>query len=150
MWLGRSRFVAREFAWMDGVIHLFSPASSAIVSTLLPTVFLERREHKQTVMLSIDVKDAFLTVQQKTPTIVNCQMADGTVVSYGLGRVLPGQRDGSLLWHKDITQLLRDQLSMTPHTPYPCMLKTRGNSCFLLIHVDDILVVGRRDFVMEK
>ena len=150
VWLGRSRFVAREFAWMDGVIHLFSPASSAIVSTLLPTVFLERREHKQTVMLSIDVKDAFLTVQQKTPTIVNCQMADGTVVSYGLGRVLPGQRDGSLLWHKDITQLLRDQLSMTPHTPYPCMLKTRGNSCFLLIHVDDILVVGRRDFVMEK
>ena len=62
--------------------------------------------------------------------------------------MLPGQRDGSLLWHKDITQLLRDQLSMTPHTPYPCMLKTRGNSCFLLIHVDDILVVGRRDFVM--
>jgi len=38
-------------------------------------------------MLSIDVKDAFLTEQQKTPTAVNCQMADGTVVSYGLGRV---------------------------------------------------------------
>ena len=23
VWLGRSRFVAREFAWMDGVIHFF-------------------------------------------------------------------------------------------------------------------------------
>ena len=89
-------------------------------------------------------------MQQKTPTVVNCQMADGTAVSYGLGRVLPGQRDSSLLWHKDITQLLRDQLGMTPHTPYPCMLKTSDTSCFVLIHFDDILVVGRRDFVMEK
>ena len=49
-----------------------------------------------------------------------------------------------------VTQLLRDQLDMTPHTPYPCMLKTSDNSCFVLIHVDDILVVGRRDIVMEK
>ena len=62
--------------------------------------------------------------------------------------MLPGQRDGSLLWHKDNIQLLRDKLGMTPHTPYPCMLKTRVTSCFVLNHVDDILVVGRRDFVM--
>jgi hypothetical protein len=67
-----------------------------------------------------------------------------------LGRVLPGQRDGSLLWHRDITTLMRSELGMTPHTPCPCILKSEDNSCFVLIHVDDILTFGRRDFVMNK
>ena len=38
-WLRRSRLVAREFAWMDAEREsLFSPASNAIVSRLLPEV----------------------------------------------------------------------------------------------------------------
>ena len=41
VWLQRSRFVAREFAWMDGERDsLFSPASSAISSSLLLQFFL--------------------------------------------------------------------------------------------------------------
>ena len=31
-----------------------------------------------------------------------------------------------------------------------CILKSKDNSCFVLIHIDDILVVGKRDFVMNK
>lgn len=54
-------------------------------------------------MASIDVKDAFPTVQQEVPTRVTCTAdAAGSSVSYSLGRVLPGQRDGSLLWYKDL------------------------------------------------
>ena len=151
IWLRRSRFVAREYAWMEGErSDLFSPASSSIVARLLPTMYLEMREHCSCVMASIDIKDAFLTVVQEVPTVVHCQLADGSQTSFGLGRVLPGQRDGSLMWHKDITKLLREELGMTPHVPYPCMLKNEDNSCFVLIHVDDILVVGKREFVMEK
>ena len=39
---------------------------------------------------------------------------------------------------------------MTQHIPYPCILKTSDSSCFVLIRVDDILVVGRREFAMQK
>ena len=151
IWLRRSRLVAREFAWMDSERDsLFSPASNAIVARLLPTMFLEMREDSDCVMVSIDVKDAFLTVKQQTATVVNCTLADGEVQPYGLGRVLPGQRDGSLLWHRDITSVLHEKLGMTAHVPCPCVLKSADNSCYALIHVDDILVVGKRDFVMNR
>ena len=69
----------------------FSPASSSIVARLLPSMFLEMREHSSAVMVSIDIKDAFLTVVQETPTVVHCQLADRSRTSYGLGRALPGQ-----------------------------------------------------------
>ena len=39
---------------------------------------------------------------------------------------------------------------MEVHEPYPCILKTPDNSCIVLIHVDDILVVGKRKFVIER
>ena len=108
------------------------------------------KQHAEAVMASIDVKDAFLTVKQKTPTVVTCKLADGREVQYGLGRVLPGQRDGSLLWHQDITTVLCEELGMSQHVPYPCILKITDSSCFALIDVDDILVVGRREFVLQK
>ena len=93
-------------------------------------------------MMAIDIKDAFLTVAQQTPTVVSCQLANGEVRDYSLGKVLPGQRDGSLLWHQGITGLLKSELSMEEHIPYPCILKTPDASCMVLAHVDDILVVG--------
>ena len=69
IWLRRSRFVAREFAWLEPEREsLFSPASGSIISRVLPTVFLERREKENLVMASLDVRDAFLTVkQERTP-----------------------------------------------------------------------------------
>ena len=133
---------------MDAELEsLFSPASNAIVARLLPTKFLEMLEHGDGMMVRIDVKDAVLTVKQETPTIVKCLLADGETRACGLGRVLPGQRDGSLLWHRNITALMKNELNMTPHAPCPCILKSEDNSCFVLIHVDDILAVGRREFV---
>ena len=106
IWLRVSRLVAREFAWMDSERDsLFSPASNTIVARLLPTMFLEMKENSDCVMVSIGVKDAFLTVKQQTAMVVNCTLADGEVQPYGLGRVLPGQRDGSLLWHRVMKNL---------------------------------------------
>ena len=150
IWLRRSRFVAREFAWMDSERDsLFSPASSSIVARLF-VMYLDMKEHAQSVRASIDVKDAFLTVKQRTPTVITCKLADGREVQCGLGRVLPGQRDGSRLWHQDISKVLCEELGMSQHVPYPYILKTADNRCFVLSHVDDILVVGRREFVLQK
>ena len=41
VWLRRSRFVAREFSWLEPEReNLFSPASGSIISRILPTIFL--------------------------------------------------------------------------------------------------------------
>ena len=151
IWLRRSRFVAREFQWMDSERNdLFSPASSSIVARLLPVMHSDMKGHVDAVMVGIDIKDAFLTVQQRTPTELTCKLADASEVNYRLGHVFPGQRDGSLLWHQDITKVLCEELCMEQHAPYPCILKSADGSCLVLTHVDDILVVGKKGFVMQK
>ena len=151
IWLRRSRFVAREFAWLQPEREsLFSPASGSIISRVLPTLFLQMREHSNSVLVSLDVRDAFLTVMQQCPTLVHTTDAGGTTRSFSLGRVLPGQRDGSLLWYRDITDFLKSKLDMVEHEPYPCVLATRDRSCAVMIHVDDMLIVGRKDFVLGK
>ena len=151
IWLRRSRFVAREFAWLEPEREsLFSPASGSIISRVLPTLFLEGRAEKNTVMASIDVRDAFLTVKQRCPTLVHTTDANGVTRSFSLGRVLPGQRDGSLLWYQDVTDFLKQEFNMEECESYPCVLKTKDNSCILMIHVDDLLVVGDHEFVTEK
>lgn len=74
-WLCRSRFVAREFAWMDQEREsLFSPASSSIVSRLLPAMFLQLREHSNAIMMSLDIKDAFLQSSSRTPLLFIVRM----------------------------------------------------------------------------
>ena len=143
--------MAREFAWLQPEREsLFSPASGSIISRVLPTMFLQMREHSNSVLACLDVRDAFLTVVQQCPTLVHTTDAGGTTRSFSLGRVLPGQRDGSLLWYKDITELLKSQLDMTEHEPYPCVLATRDGSCAAMIHVDDMLIAGRKGFIMGK
>ena len=148
IWLRRSRFVAREFAWLEPEREsLFSPASGSIISRILPTIFLEQRERRNMVLASLDVRDAFLTVTQERPTLVHTTDAQGVARSYALGRVLPGQRDGSLLWYQAITSFLKAKLDLVEHEPYPCILKSKDGSCVVMIHVDDLLIVGGRDYV---
>ena len=151
IWLRRSRFVAREFAWLEPEREsLFSPASGSIISRILPTIFLEMRDMEDAILASLDVRDAFLTVQQECPTLVHTSDAGGNVRSFALGRVLPGQRDGSLLWYKAITSYLKKTLDLEEHAPYPCVLKSKDNSCIVMIHVDDLLVAGRKSFVLGR
>ena len=84
VWLRRSRFVAREFAWLQSDRDaLFSPASSGIVARL-SAMFLDLRSREDAIMASIDVKDAFSIVPQQTPATVKCQLADGQ------SKLLPG------------------------------------------------------------
>ena len=152
IWLRRSRLVAREYTWLQPDREaLFSPATSNIASRILPICFLALREHQDTMMLAIDVKDAFLTVKQEQPTRVRCTDASGKSVSYSLGRVLPGQRDGSLLWHRDLVKFVGEStLGMEEFEAYPSILRSKLGDCLLMIHVDDLLVVGSRKAVTEQ
>ena len=84
IWLRRSRFVAREFAWLEPEREsLFSPASGgSIISRILPTIFLEMRDMEDAILASLDVRDAFLTVQQECPTLVHTSDAGGNVRNF--------------------------------------------------------------------
>ena len=123
IWLRRSRLVAREYIWLQLDREcLFSPATSNIASRVLPACcFLVLKEHKDVFMVSIDVKDAFLTVVQEVETKVQ---ACGEILS--LGRVLPGQRDGSLRWYRDLHRFTKDCFVETVEfKPYPSILKSK-------------------------
>ena len=74
-------------------------------------------------MLALDAKDAFSTVEQEQPTRVRCTNAAGISITYSLGRVLPGQRDRSLLWQKSLVKFLSgSSLQMKENEAYPLVL----------------------------
>ncbi|CAE7496760.1 RE1 [Symbiodinium microadriaticum] len=99
-YLRRSRFVGREYAWLDN-------------------------NHACCVF---DVADAFLTVDQRIPTIVRANLGSGHEEQYvqyfRLVKLLPGQRDGTVRWHEAFTEFLDDKLG--------------------LLHVDDLFSEGAR------
>eukprot|EP00435_Cladocopium_sp_Y103_P063021 s303_g24.t1 len=65
VWLRRSRYVAREFAWLSPEREdLFSPASSVLTVRLLPTLFMKWKSSGY-VLCAIDITDAFLMVTQE-------------------------------------------------------------------------------------
>ena len=147
VWLRRSRYVAREYAWLTPDRQdLFSPASSALTTRLLPTLFL-RMMANDFVLCAIDIGDAYLTVPQKIPTLVSYDDKSGNHVEFSLGRVLPGQRDGALLWHESITAFLLEEMSIGCCEAYPSLLRSKCGSCMMLLHVDDILCLCTRDFL---
>ena len=103
-WKRRSRLVARELAFAEGKRDdVFTPATSGHVLKLLPTIFLQRvREEEEAregegafseILGCLDVKDAFLQVQQEKPLKVDLRGEEPLVK-----RNLPGQRVGAKAW----------------------------------------------------
>ena len=148
-WLRRARYVAREYAWLSPERQdLFSPASSNVANRLLPTLYLHWKHkypEKKFILSAIDVGDAFLTVTQKQPTIVTSGSE-----TYALGRVLPGQRDGSQLWFESVSGFLNEKLGFEHCAAYPSLLRSPGGECLLLLHVDDMLVLTDEQYFNEK
>lgn len=149
VYLRRSRLVAREYAWIDQRTDLFSPASSAIGSRLLPTLFMRNRADGY-LLGAIDVGDAFLTVPQREPTVATAVDSMGVGKTYALGKVLPGQRAGSQWWYESITSLLCQELDMTQCGCYPNLLGTKDGACTILLHVDDMLVCAKDSFIDNR
>ena len=49
-----------------------------------------------------------------------------------------------------MTSYLKKTLDLEEHAPYPCVLKSKDNSCIVMIHVDDLLVAGKKSFVLGR
>ena len=147
VWLRRSRYVAREFAWLSPDRQdLFSPASSVLTVRLLPTLYMKWKLSNY-ILCAIDIADAFLMVEQKELTQVTCEDAAGQTTEFMLGRVLPGQRNGSQLWHECFSNLLKSELGFAECEAYPCLLRTGGCECLLMLHVDDVLCLSHKDYL---
>ena len=149
VWLRRSRLVAREYSWLADRSDLFSPASNSISGRLLQTMFL-RQKDDGFLLAAIDVADAFLTVKQRDKTKVSLVDAVGITTTFQLGKVLPGQRAGSQWWYEDLTGVLCADLQMTQCEEYPNLLCNADRTCMVLLHVDDMLVCGKKDYVIDK
>ena len=136
IWLRRSRYVAREFAWLSEREDLFSPASSSIAHRILPMLVLQNPDW---VLATIDISDAFLTVDQIEPTIVSYIDKDGNETVFALGKVLPGQRCGSRDWYESFTEFLKEEIAVEVCPSYPVLLRTPSRDCLMHLHVDDIM-----------
>jgi hypothetical protein len=106
-WMRRSRFVAREFA-NDKRLDTFSPATGAHTANLLPIQYLwqkqqamemENKGDYEVVMGCLDVKDAFLQVQQPNPILVSLQNQPFVIL-----RNLPGQKMGARQWFQHLRE----------------------------------------------
>ena len=150
IWLRRSKYVAREFAWLSPDRQdFFSPVSSVLIVRLPPCLYMKWKCMGY-VLCSIDIGHAFLTVEQKDLTETVCVDAAGVSTTYVLGRVLPGQRNGSQMWHESFSRFLQTELRIHECEPYPCLLKSPNAECALLLHVDDVLCLAQHDyFVLE-
>lgn len=94
MWMRRSRLVGRDFNFLEYREDVYSPASSASVVKLLPSLALSDGFVKEGVIATLDVSDAFLQVPQPIPRKISL---DGC--EYIILKCLPGQRDASRLWY---------------------------------------------------
>ena len=147
-YLRRSRFVGREYAWLDkDRTELFAPASSSLLTRLLPSVFMHNR-HNNHACCVLDVADAFLTVDQRIPTIVRANLGSGHeeqyVQHFRLVKLLPGQRDGTVRWHEAFTEFLDDKLGLEPYVPCPALFRLKQVDVSGLLHVDDLFSEGAR------
>ena len=146
-WMRRSRFVAREFA-NTRRLDTFSPATGAHTSNILPLKYLWMKNMAaglradgdySVVMGALDVRDAFLQVEQDEKVLVHLQNEPFIIM-----RNLPGQRLGAKQWYLHLREFLEKTLGFEFCPEQPCLARTKDAA--IMIHVDDILYVGTKQF----
>ena len=141
VWLRRARLVAREFAFLDPHREgLFSPASSSIVTRLIPTLFMQQRANGWS-MIAVDVADAYLTRSQGSPTVTSVKLGHQTLW-FRLDKCLPGQRDGSSRWLGDFSNYLNEHCHTEQMPQMTSILRFPAKQGAGLLRVDDLLAAG--------
>ena len=134
--LRRSRLVAREYA---------VEATGGQTLRLLPITYLvkklEEKDGGEEYWLgSMNVKDAFLQVRQEEPAQVKTARGH-----YEVKRNLPGQPLGAKAWFDYFTDWLKSREFQFSDIN-PCLGK-RENQMMVLIHVDDVLYLGSKEYL---
>ena len=142
-YLRRSRLCAREFRWLDGSKEgLFSPATSSDIVRFLPALFLSYKfTHPDTeyCLLSMDIKDAYLQVDQPTPVVSKIQLGPGIFGNFIFEKMVPGQREGSQQWFLHFYKFLSEHFTTSQCDVCPAVIKTPQGPG--MVHVDDSLML---------
>ena len=144
-WLRRSRLVAREFSFWEKRDDTYSPATSTSILNLLPMLYLKalgeqqacgsKGDRSSVVLGTVDVKDAFLMVDQAIPMSVSLLGK-----TYKVCKNLPGQRLGAKAWYWSFREMLTKELGMSWCLEQPCL--ARNEHCCIMLHVDDVMFCG--------
>ena len=144
-WRRRCRIVAREFKSDNTDENSFAPTTTfgaVRILLVLSMVF-------NLMLTGIDVKDAFLCVEQQEEMFVvipqwirDLSPEDKSTV-WRLKRCLPGQRNAALRWFEYFSNLCQS-VGMESYKGCPTIMKlVDGESrVYLSVHVDDVLLVG--------
>ena len=96
---------------------------------------------------SLDIKDAFLQVEQKEPLRVRLGKGPHGAQNYIVLRNLPGQRLGARAWFDHLSEYLKEKANFK-HCPLnPCL--ARNDKMMLLVHVDDVMLMGEKIYVQD-
>ncbi|CAE7244151.1 unnamed protein product [Symbiodinium sp. CCMP2592] len=155
MVLRRSRLCAREYKWLEADrLDIFSPASNTAVSKLLPWLFARMKNEPgasagddRPSMLTLDVKNAYLTVPQAEKVRASMPRDYSDQFEYDFEMCIPGQRDGALRWRERLINYLRTKFEVKVCEACPALISIDGQNC--LLHVDDLFIVGKRSWLLK-
>ena len=136
-WLRRSRFVAREYNFLDARVDVYDPASTSICNRLLPALIMSELCGDTAIMGAFDISDAYLQVDQPTPKKI-C-IIDRPDANYIIHRCLPGQRDGARRWCDHFSSFVQTDLGREICAEVPSLFKLPDDKGVLFAHVDDVL-----------
>ena len=150
-WLRRSRLVAREYSFWEKRSDTYAPATSTHILNLLPMMYLQSWANMEDdtshvseplCLGTLDVKDAFLMVDQPSPMLVTLLGQ-----TYTVRKNLPGQRLGARSWYWYLRDFLSKEMNFEWCKEQPCL--ARNAHCCIMVHVDDILFCGNKDYWMK-
>ena len=87
------------------------------------------------IFCAIDIVDAFLMVPQKK---FDPSHATGDKLDFMLGKLLPGQGNGSQMWHEASCCFPSCELKINDISQYPSLLGSTHCKCLMLLHADDV------------
>ena len=144
-WLRISRLVAREYQFLEERNDVYSPSSSSSIVRLLPALLASGEVSSSWCLAGFDIGDAFLMVPQ--PKLRKVRIMDSNE-TYIIAKCLPGQRDGTKRWFNFFTSYLAVEHGM--ETCKECPALVRGDHCLLLLHVDDVLMIGDPSWINKE
>ena len=152
-WLRRSRLVAREYSFWEKRSDTYAPATSTHILNLLPMMYLQslanvaddnHHANEPLCLGTLDVKDAFLMVDQPSPMLVTLLEQTFTV-----RKNLPGQRLGARSWYWYLRDFLSTEMDFKWCSEHFAWRATRIAALWFTVRVDDILFCGNRDYWMN-
>ena len=143
MYLRRSRLCAREFRWLDASKEgLFSPATSSDIVRLTPALFLSWKQTRPDIeyaIVSLDIKDAYLEVDQPEPVVSTIEVRPGVHMKFVFQKMVPGQREGSSRWFQHFVTFLSEHFAVSQCPECPAIIKLPEGPG--MIHVDDSILL---------